>query len=207
MLNRHCRRADALLRHLYALALMRCGLLGSWAGPAPPQPNGRLIFVCKGNIIRSAYAAARARQLGFASVASAGIQACSGKPADATAVHAAALRGVDLARHRARSVDELQPRAADRLFAFELWQARWLSRNSPAPVFLLGAWARPAKPHIADPYQRPGEYFSACFTTVDIALERMFAHEAAPQQAAPAVDPTTEMAEESTADGDIEPYR
>ncbi|SRR5690606_5179974 len=168
-----------LIRHCQALALLSAGFLRDYTAAVPPVSGGRTVFVCKGNIARSAYAAARARQLGFQRVASAGIHAGAGSPASAVAVEAAAARGIDLRRHRARHIDELDLKAQDRVFVFELWQARALARRSPARVFLLGAWADPARPHIEDPFGRSRAYYVQCFEIIDGALQRLRAEQPA----------------------------
>lgn len=170
---------SGLIRHCQAMALLSVGLLRSYTAAAPPIPGGRTVFVCKGNIARSAYAAARARQLGFEHIASAGIHAGSGSPAAPDAVQVAAARGVDLQRHRARHIDELGLKAYDRVFVFELWQARALARSSPARVFLLGAWADPVRPHIEDPFGRSQAYYAQCFEVIDRALQRLYAEQPA----------------------------
>lgn len=164
---------SGFLRHWYALGLMHAGMLRPFVNVAVAPPSGRAVFVCKGNIARSAYAEARMRMMGFDTVASAGLHAKSGTPTDPAAVRAAAARGVDLSRHCARRVEEIGLGPRDHAFVFEICQARALSQMTSARVFLLGVWACPARPHIEDPFGCGTAYYSACFDVIDSALQRL----------------------------------
>lgn len=161
------------LRHIYGVMLMRSGLLRQFTTPTPELGRGRTIFVCKGNIIRSAYAAERARLLGFANVEGAGLCAIPGKAAYEHAIQEAERRGVDLTAHRARHVDELKLCAEDNIFAFEKWQAQRLAQEQSGHIYLMGAWLHSPRPHIDDPYGLPHEYFTDCFNAIDEALDRL----------------------------------
>lgn len=184
-------RKSGYLRHLQALALLRIGRLNRFAGPAPAYPGGRTIFVCKGNIARSAYAEYRARALGMSGLASAGVMADSGHPANPDAVTVGWKRGVYLGNHASRHVDELALRPLDRVFAFEIEHARQLAETTPARVFLLGLWAELVRPYIEDPFNRPLAFYDQCFGIIDNALERLWQEDLtdrpATEELAPAV--------------------
>jgi len=87
----------------------------------------RLVFVCQGNICRSAYADARARLAGLRSV-SFGLSARDGDCANSVALARAAARGVDLSAHRATSASAAPMRAGDLRIAMEPAQIRRLAR-------------------------------------------------------------------------------
>src|SRR5947199_9403738 len=78
----------------------------------------RLVFVCQGNICRSAYADALARRAGLRSV-SFGLGARDGDCANTVASDRAAARGVDLSAHRATSAATFRVRRGDLLLAME----------------------------------------------------------------------------------------
>lgn len=164
-------------------ALLQAGwhLLRSGLGAFGPyrridwQQVSRVVFVCKGNICRSAFAAERFRGAAPA-VASAGLDADSGKPADPRAIQVARRFGVDLADHRSTHVSELELGAADLLVAFEPDQAERLGQlaacRAGAQVTLLGLWGPPpALPHLHDPYGLPEAYFETCFRRIEGGLE------------------------------------
>ncbi len=135
----------------------------------------RLVFVCKGNICRSAFAAEKARVLGWHAV-SAGLSADPGKVADNCAQRAASRRQVNLTKHRSQSIRGLGPQAGDLLIAFEPPQARALSAQTSGmrgvQVTLLGLWhEQPWWPYLHDPYGQSDAYFDRCFDRIEQSLE------------------------------------
>lgn len=138
----------------------------------------RLVFVCRGNICRSAYAEARARALGVPS-ASFGLRAVDGANADADAQRAAARRGLSLAGHRARDAAAYASVSGDLLVAMEPAQARQLAarfgRQADVQVTLLGLWCRPARPHLADPKDLEDAYFDQVCRSIDDAAATLAA--------------------------------
>jgi protein-tyrosine phosphatase len=135
----------------------------------------RLVFVCKGNICRSAYANALARDKGLAA-ASYGLETTPGLPADGVALRLAAKRGVSLGDHRTQPWIDATLTLNDLVLAMEPWHLRRLGRRAVgagAQVGLLGLWAQPGRRNIADPYGRPDGDFNACFDVIDAAIEHL----------------------------------
>jgi protein-tyrosine phosphatase len=135
----------------------------------------RLVFVCKGNICRSAYAEAYATCLGM-EAGSFGVQTHSGLPADASAIAAAADRGVDLSLHRTSAMADFSLRAGDVLLAMEPWHAKLLHshvREDGVQVALLGGFAMPRTSIIRDPYGKPPEIFDDCFVRIEHCVQRI----------------------------------
>jgi protein-tyrosine phosphatase len=132
----------------------------------------RIVFVCKGNICRSAYAEAAALALGIDSI-SFGLETRSGLPADRSAAEAAAMLGVDLRRHCTRVWNPANLRAGDAVAVMEPWQARRARESLPADfcVTLLGALASGSPRVVADPYGKSMDHFLKCFGVIDAALE------------------------------------
>jgi len=133
----------------------------------------RLVFVCKGNICRSPYAAARARQEGL-EAASYGLQALDGAGADSGAIRNAERRQVDLSGHRSRRLRAAEIRASDLVLLLEprhLKTYQNMCAGHPAAVSLLGLWTRPSRPYIADPYTRSDRYFQECFSLIDAGVQ------------------------------------
>ncbi len=132
----------------------------------------RLVFVCQGNICRSAYAEARARSLGLRA-ASFGLLAGEGAEANATAVEKAARRGIDLGAHRARRPSPSLMADGDLLIGMESKHLESLARLTKAKSTLLGLWSTPARPHLEDPYGLSGAYFETCFDVIDSAVANL----------------------------------
>ena len=128
----------------------------------------RLVFVCTGNICRSAYAEAVARNMGIDSI-SCGIDTVMGSPANEEAIKISAKRGFDLKEHKTTPVQSLTFKETDLLIAMEPWQADYLFNHLPAGVVctLLGLWGRPVTPHIHDPYGLSSFYFDNCFNYIE----------------------------------------
>jgi protein-tyrosine phosphatase len=136
----------------------------------------RLVFACQGNICRSPYGEARARQLGISS-ASFGLDADNGKEANLAAASVARQRGLILDFHRATHFSKFPFEAGDLILAFEPQQLAQLISSGILPEFtaadLLGRWCSPAFPYLHDPYGLDDAYFNSCFNRIDQALARL----------------------------------
>ncbi|KKC24752.1 hypothetical protein WP12_17710 [Sphingomonas sp. SRS2] len=130
----------------------------------------RLVFICKGNICRSAYAQGRAGQAGLATV-SGGLDTQAGLPANPMAIKMGAARGLDLGPHRTRRFDELDLGPGDLMVCMEPPQARAAQRHFPAAqVTLLGLWSRPRRPWLFDPYGLDTAYWRTCLDLIDSGI-------------------------------------
>jgi len=134
----------------------------------------RLVFVCKGNICRSAYAEAVARSLGVNAI-SCGVNTIIDAPANADAVEIAATRGIDLSNHKTTPVMSVTLRETDLLLAMEPWQAEYLDRSLKTGhyISLLGLWSLPLRPHIVDPYGLSRTYFNNCFEYIENSVHEV----------------------------------
>ncbi len=134
----------------------------------------RLVFVCKGNICRSAYAEAIAHSIGIDSI-SCGIDTVTDAPANEQAIKISALRGFDLSKHKTTTVQSLTFKTSDLLIAMEPWQADYLRNYLPAGIecTLLGLWGRPVTPYIHDPYGWSPSYFDNCFNYIENSVYKI----------------------------------
>lgn len=142
-----------------------------------PEPGAvrRLVFVCHGNICRSAYAEGLAKRAGLRT-ASFGLSTTSGVPAHPPVIEAAAQRGVDLAAHRATPAEHFQPEQGDLLLAMEVRHLARLSQDiglRALPRDLLGAYCSPPVPHLHDPYEIAPEYLPACLDRIEAAVSAL----------------------------------
>lgn len=131
----------------------------------------RLVFVCKGNICRSPYAAELARARGLAA-ASFGLDTRGGDTADGSAMRIAKLAAVDLSRHVSSRAVDYQPRAGDLLLAMEPEQLEPLhaAAGKGTQVTLLGLWCNHAVPYLPDPYGRRDGCFNRVFAFIGEAV-------------------------------------
>jgi protein-tyrosine-phosphatase/peptidoglycan/xylan/chitin deacetylase (PgdA/CDA1 family) len=131
----------------------------------------RLVFVCAGNICRSAYAEARSRAAGIAA-ASCGIEAAPGTGADPETARNAGVREVDLASHRSRRLDQLELSPADLLVYMEprhRGAVRKAAAKAGAQHTCATRWIATGKPGdaVRDPLDRDDVVFQAAFEQLD----------------------------------------
>lgn len=140
--------------------------------PPVAQAVTRLVFVCHGNICRSAFADVVARSAGL-NVASFGLSTSADKPAHGPAIEAAARLGHDLSAHRTTRVEDFLPQEGDLLLAMEVRQLHRMAgdaRIAGLPRSLLGLWAAPKMPHLHDPYQLDPAYMGICLRRIEGAV-------------------------------------
>lgn len=144
--------------------------------PVPWNVIDRLVFVCSGNICRSAFAEAVAKADGLNAI-SVGLHAIEDAPANEQAIKTAHLLGYDLSAHRTTPVMYPVLKQTDLLVVMEPWQielsAKHLSRSHHA--ILLGLWGEPVRPYISDPFMRSPAYFEHCFNYIEKSVHAITA--------------------------------
>ena len=151
--------------------------------PSSLDERGTILFVCYGNIIRSALAAALTRRHGLESgipvdrVHSAGLAAKAGREADPRAVAAGRTLGVDLRDHRAQPLTREMVDEATVIFVMDrLNEARLLARCPDAAGRLrrLGALAVSGDGDIIpDPYVLDAAAVVAAAERIDRATREL----------------------------------
>lgn len=164
-----------LVRALLARAELALGRLAPFA-LRRPETVRRVVFVCHGNICRSAFAHHEALTYGL-HVASLGLSTSSGTRSPGVAIASAARAGMDLNLHRATSWPDFKVHSGDLFLVMEVRQAhemrRRLGDRDDVQVCLLGAWCRPQMPHLHDPYTLSERYFDRCFERVRQAVANL----------------------------------
>jgi protein-tyrosine phosphatase len=159
------------LRGAMRLALSYGEVAAGLAAQRKPDPSAvrRLVFVCHGNICRSAYADVLAARAG-ANTASFGLSTHTGVPAHDPVVALAARRGLDLSAHVATDIDDFAALDGDLLLAMESRHLRKLAAQ-PAlahlPRMLLGTYAPLPVPHLHDPYGEDEAYLAVCLSRIE----------------------------------------
>ncbi|MHA6317841.1 arsenate reductase/protein-tyrosine-phosphatase family protein [Altererythrobacter sp. CAU 1778] len=137
----------------------------------------RLVFVCHGNICRSAYGDMLARKLGANSV-SFGLSTATGKPAHPPIAELGAARGLDVDNHRTSQPQDIAPLPGDLLLAMEMRHATALKKHAiwgDTPRTLLGLYTRPPVPHLHDPYKLSPAYMARCVERIEQAVAGLIA--------------------------------
>lgn len=134
-----------------------------------PKPENvrRVVFVCHGNICRSAFADVLATQAGLNST-SFGLSTSSGKGCYPGTLRTAAEMGYTLDAHRTTKVEDYVPLDGDLLLAMETRHLRKLAadaRLNHLPRSLLGLYG--STPHLHDPYELCDAYMLTCLRRIE----------------------------------------
>lgn len=168
-------------RHLrHALAHSRAGMTRTRDNASARRAlltAHHVLILCHGNIIRSAFAArlltAFLAGRDGPAIASAGLEAISGRPAEPHAISAAFARGIDLRTHAATRVSDAHVDRADVIFvmdAFHLAEMRRRFSRAVPKTFLLSAVLEDAPLEITDPILGDANRFEACFDDITRAV-------------------------------------
>jgi protein-tyrosine-phosphatase len=133
--------------------------------------EGRVLFVCKGNINRSAVAEQIARSLGM-DAHSAGLMARQGRRISQPAEQYLSRLGLPTDTHRSSVLEkELAPGTS--IVAFERRHLREIRRRAPGfPVFLLTEVAG-ERGGISDPEGQEAEFYERCFARIEKLLRKV----------------------------------
>lgn len=178
----HVREFRALAgpeRRAYTQVLIRRLFVSDRSFPNAAAGAPRVLFVCYGNIIRSALAEslyrhhAAALSMPAVDVSSAGVRAKPGREADARAITAGRALGVDLSSHQAQPLTQSLVEEASVIFVMDrLNEAQLLARFPDARKKLrrLGALAKEnGSDIIADPYVLDAAAVAAAAERIDRA--------------------------------------
>ena len=116
-----------LIRALLAHAELAVGRLGPFQLKQPDSVR-RLVFVCHGNICRSAYGHRSAAELGM-NVASLGLSSRTGAASPDQAVASAGRQGIDMRAHRATDWKDFKVQPGDLFLVMEVRQAHERARE------------------------------------------------------------------------------
>ena len=154
-------------------------------GRRVPTGIQSILFVCKGNIIRSPMAAALLRRhlpeasSGALTVASAGLHTKPGSGADRRAVEVAKEFGISLDTHRAQQLSYELVQRADVIFVMDYLNQATLLASYPdvrRKVFLLGACPTPVASRsmeISDPHEGTEADIRQCYQTLERCISSL----------------------------------
>jgi protein-tyrosine-phosphatase len=150
----------------------------------------RLLFVCSGNICRSAMAAEYARAklassgLSHVVVDSAGTLGIEGEKASPEAIETLREKNFDLSRHQSRGITERDLRTADLVVVMTLEHLHELEHRFPAgtPKRLLlrafegGPKPRDGAPDLDDPIGMPIATYRETFSVIRTCVDHLALH-------------------------------
>lgn len=128
-----------------------------------PENVGRVVFVCKGNICRSAVAEHAFRKYSMVPTASIGLDTHTGKAGHDPIVHYARSIGIDMTDHLTTAAEDFTPLKNDLFVCMEPGHIESLRRiYGNVNIILLGYFGNPRKIYIHDPYSSPISYAQSC---------------------------------------------
>jgi predicted ATP-grasp superfamily ATP-dependent carboligase/protein-tyrosine-phosphatase len=168
-------------RQYRRLLMQRAVGVGPRFDPSAGTPIRSLLFVCKGNVFRSAFAAAFARdalraQASEVHIDSAGMHALAGRAAEPLAQEAAAEAGLSLGDHVAQPISEELIERADIVFVMDYLNAAefYAAFGSHAKKMRLLGSRDDALCEIADPEGKDSDAVRACFAQISSRLTDVF---------------------------------
>jgi protein-tyrosine-phosphatase/peptidoglycan/xylan/chitin deacetylase (PgdA/CDA1 family) len=135
----------------------------------------RIIFLCTGNICRSPYAEAVARQKGAVAI-SCGTRTSPGVGADPVAVTVATRMGRDLSSHLTTRWEDVELRRGDIVVAMQVrhaLKAYQRTLRAGVKVLVLGALVGPPVEVISDPFGSGAEEYSRVFSLIEHGIEAL----------------------------------
>jgi len=139
--------------------------------PDIPNEIQRVVFICHGNICRSALAKVVADKYSL-NAESYGLYTSKGKPADIRMQATANQYGYSLEQHKTQTIDTFKLLEGDLILVMDLnqYQAIKSLYGNHAPVSLLGLWASSSRAYLHDPYCCSEAYFDTCCRLIEDAV-------------------------------------
>ncbi|HUP91662.1 MAG TPA: low molecular weight protein-tyrosine-phosphatase [Solimonas sp.] len=139
----------------------------------------KILVVCTGNICRSPIAEALLRQRlaekdkgqGQRTIASAGVAALIGYPADPLAIEVSRDAGLDIQDHRAQQATQPLLSAMDLILTLDQTHNDWITRTYPqlrGRVHKLLRWRNNGD--VADPYRQGRAAFDKAFEDIQLGI-------------------------------------
>ncbi|MEH6552401.1 MAG: low molecular weight phosphatase family protein [Pseudomonadales bacterium] len=142
-------------------------------------PVKRLVFICSGNICRSAYGEAYAKTKGIEAV-SFGVHCPDGDPANERMMKTSAKQHILLDNHRTMSMTSHEARPGDLIVAVDKKHVDIIRKEQPSSVdnsaILLGLFAKDSRATIIDPYGRPEVFFDDTVDDIKYAVDELVRH-------------------------------
>lgn len=140
------------------------------------DPEAPLLFLCQGNVNRSAVAEHLFRQSGFKNVRSAGMLPFQGRGISPAAARFLADRGIDGGRHRSRNLHGCGDFLADgaSIVVFDFRTMADVLTDAPelrSRLVLFDDLARTPAGQLHDPHGAPEAVYQACFARIEAALQ------------------------------------
>ena len=137
----------------------------------------RIIFLCTGNVCRSAFAEWYAKGQTATRIVSYGVNALDGRKAHFLANYTADKQyNIDMQAHATQNISNHQFDEGDLIVGMEPEHLDAIKKfNMPEGVqfTLLGLWSDKSSPYIFDPYGMSADYFDKCFKVLTASIDNL----------------------------------
>jgi len=153
------------VKYFMSLVSLSLGLYSNYT--IIPSGVRRVVFVCQGNICRSALAEEVFRNQTSFPVASIGLDTQTGKPASPRMLIAAKELNYSLERHRTTSIHDFEIKEGDLLVCMQPEHVFHLNALTPmGSKVLFGSVLKRKNPRITDPYSANDIYMKKCAAVI-----------------------------------------
>ncbi|WP_185234544.1 arsenate reductase/protein-tyrosine-phosphatase family protein [Teredinibacter franksiae] len=172
---------SGLLKYIKATLFGYLGIFGNY-GIVNSRVK-RLVFVCKGNICRSALADIYCSRQNQIPVASFGLTTHSGKPANIRVREKSEKLGIDMSGHITTCYNDFEHQTGDMYICFEPDHCRQLQAlGIKNDILLLGTLHNNKKWYIHDPYNANDHYVAYISTYIVEACDRLLSLVSEPEK-------------------------
>jgi protein-tyrosine phosphatase len=142
-----------------------------------PNNVKRVVFVCKGNICRSAFAEWLFKQNSNISTSSLGLDTITGGSANDRIKMFASVMNVNLDFHKTTSVTDFTSEQGDLYVCMEPEHVDQLEAHlGKVNVVLLGWYLSPARVYIHDPYSASDQYAKTSLKVISEGIQQLQSH-------------------------------
>ena len=139
-----------------------------------PSGTKRLVFVCKGNICRSALAEHYFRSISSFPTTSIGLDTHTGKPANDRVLSETQHLSIRLSTHKTTAVEDFTWQPGDLFVCMEPSNITLLKRHiGDQPTILLGLYGDPQRIYVHDPYNAKLSYLRFCNSYIICSVESL----------------------------------
>jgi len=164
----------AITKHFYHKIRYILGHYPFIDEPSQIEQIERIVFVCRGNICRSALAHEYFKRHCDFPVCSFGLDTTAGKHANTRVIEFSKIQGIDISNHRTARVEDYEYKATDLLVCMEPWQGRQVKELFPtSKTTLLGLFLTSSKPYLHDPYASLDPYVYKCIKLVTESVDNL----------------------------------
>lgn len=134
----------------------------------------RIVYVCKGNICRSALADVLTKESGKIQSVSFGLDTTPGNSANDRFSGIAKSKGINMSKHMTTDLSGYTNRSKDLLVCMEPWQSKVVRKMFPeANITLIGLYGPSFRAYLHDPFSANDRYAEYCVSYIKKSVSNL----------------------------------